>query len=359
MTNDEIRMTNEKIKKESSPANAKATPLSIFDGEGGGKLLCQRGVRWRFSILGLFVICNLVLGISLQGCSAKSEKPLETAKVARGNISAELPASGIVIPRNRLEIKPPVAGRVEDVLVQEGQQITKGQILAWMSSSDRAALLDAARAKGPDEMKYWQDVYKPAPIIAPLDGFVIKRNMEPGQFFGVSEVVLVMADRLIVQAQIDETDISRIKLGQAAAIQLDSFPDHSIPGAVEQIAYESVTINNVNVYNVNVLPKNVPSFFRSGMSATINFMMEQRTDVPYLPISAIKKKGGRTYCFVKKDEKIIPIQIQTGLENNDKIEIISGISLGDDVVIPNNKIAQELLDTNRFRQPFNFLGRKK
>ncbi len=148
-----------------------------------------------FGILGLFVICILVLGIYLQGCAAKKEKPLETVKVTRGNMVANIPSTGIVTPRNRLEIKPPVSGRVEEVMVEEGDRVKKGQILAWISSSDRAALLDAARAKGAEELKYWEDVYKPAPIIAPIDGFIILRNVEPGQAFTVNDAVLVMADK--------------------------------------------------------------------------------------------------------------------------------------------------------------------
>jgi macrolide-specific efflux system membrane fusion protein len=53
------------------------------------------------------------------------------------------------LPQNRLEIKPPIAGRAEEVLVNEGELVKAGQIIAWMSSTDRAALLDAARAQGP------------------------------------------------------------------------------------------------------------------------------------------------------------------------------------------------------------------
>ncbi|MBI5399609.1 HlyD family efflux transporter periplasmic adaptor subunit, partial [Candidatus Saganbacteria bacterium] len=185
---------------------------------------------------------------------------------------------------------------------------------------------------------------------------IIKRNIEPGQFVNLNDAVMVMADHLIVQAQIDETDISRIKLNQAAAIQLDAFPNKTIPGAVEQIAYESVTINNVNVYNVNVLPKKVPSFFRSGMSATINFTMEEKKDALWLPSAVVKKMGPRAYCFVKKEGKLVPLQVKIGLEENDRLEIVSGLNEGDGVVIPTAKLAQDLLSTGGPRQPFNFLG---
>lgn len=304
-------------------------------------------------------VCVVLFCVFLvSGCSQKAEKPLEKAKVVRGDIMAQLPTTGGVVPRNRLEIKPPVPGRVEDVLVTEGQHVKKGQVLAWMSSSERAALLDAAREQGKTEVKYWQDVYKPAPIVAPLDGFIIKRIAQPGQNFSLGDVVLVMADKLIVESQVDETDIGRIKVNQKAAIVLDAYPDTTIPGFVEQIAFESLTVNNVTVYVVNVLPLSIPSFFRSGMSATINFMMNERRNVLILPLSAVKKKGKRSYAFIRNGE-VKSVQIQTGLENTTHVEIVSGLSEGDEVVIPTAKILQDTIEKSRTRQPINIFGKKK
>lgn len=290
-------------------------------------------------------------------CQKAKEKPPEKVQVTRGHILAELPTTGVVVPRNRLEIKPPVSGRVEQVLVEEGQHVAKGQVLAWMSSSERAAILDAARAKGPDEVKHWQDVYKPAPIMAPLAGFIVKRSMEPGQYFSLSDTVLVLADRLIVEAQVDETDIGQIKVGQKAAIVLDAYPDKKIPGTVEHIAYESDTINNVTIYKVNVLPKNVPAFFRSGMSATVNFLLKEKKDVLTLPLAAVKKKGGRSYVFIGQEEGYKSVQVQTGLENSSHLEIVSGLDEGTEVIIPTQKIVQQTLERSNIRTPFSFLRR--
>ncbi|HVN67946.1 MAG TPA: HlyD family efflux transporter periplasmic adaptor subunit [Candidatus Sulfotelmatobacter sp.] len=302
------------------------------------------------------LLCVIAIAL-LTSCAPSKEKPLQTVKVTKGNILAQLPVTGAVVPRNRLGIKPPVAGRIEQVLVAEGQHVKKGEVLAWMSSSERAALLDAAREKGPDEVKYWEDVYKPAPIVAPLAGFIIVGTVQPGQFFSLSDDVLVMADRLIVQAQVDETDIGRVKLNQNATIKLDAYPDQAIPGIVEQIAYESQTINNVTVYMVNILPGSVPAFFRSGMSATINFEMDERQGVLTLPVTAVKKANGRSYVFTQQNGKIKAVQVQTGLENNDSLEVLSGVAEGDTVIIPTKKIADDALAQGGPRGgPFGFLG---
>lgn len=308
-------------------------------------------------ILKLSVILFCMIG--LVSCAPKNEKPLEIARVVRGNVLAELPTTGDVTPRNRLEIKPPVSGRIEQVLVEEGWHVRKGQVLAWMSSSERAALLDAAREQGTKEVKYWQDIYKPAPIVAPLTGFIIKKIAQPGQYFTVGDIALVMADRLIVEAQVDETDIGRINVGQKADIILDAYPDKTIEGYVEQIAFESDTINNVIIYRVKVLPFFVPRYFKSGMSAKVNFTMDERKNVLALPLSAVKKKGKRSYVFVKNNGDYKPLQVQTGLENNEIVEIVSGLSVGDEVVIPTAKMVQDTLNQDHPRPQMNFFGKKK
>lgn len=313
----------------------------------------------KFEIRKLF--CLLLLALVLSSCSGKQEEPLRTVKVTLGSIKAEIPSTGIVEPRNRLEIKPPIAGRVDEVLASEGQSVKKGQILAWMSSSDRAALLDAARAKGAAEVKKWEDVYKPTPIVAPLNGFIIQRAVEPGQTVTSNDPILVMADYLIVKAQVDETDIGNIRLGQSVNIELDAYPGQAIPGKVEHVAFESKTVNNVNIYEVDIAPGRVPQFFRAGMSATVNFVLEERDNILVIPLNAVKKIGNQSYVFVQpqKDKKPEAIQIKAGLENSLNVEVVSGLAEGDEVVIPTVKMVEQL--TSRFerrRGPVNPLQRR-
>src|SRR3989339_1787968 len=109
-----------------------------------------------------FGFCILIFGF-ITGCAGKKESSPEIVQVKLGRIESSIPSTGTVMPRNRLEIKPPVAGRIESVMVREGQNIKKGQILAWMSSQERVTLIDAARAGGEDELKRWEEMYKPTP----------------------------------------------------------------------------------------------------------------------------------------------------------------------------------------------------
>ena len=170
--------------------------------------------------------------------SSGRESRGRSVEVVLGPIEQSIDATGSVAPENRVEIKPPVGGRVENLLVDEGDKVKNGQVVAWISSTDRNAILDAARAQGPEAVKKWEDAYKPTAVFASLPGEVILRNVVVGQAVDGGTVLFAVADTLIVNAQVDESDIGRISVGQKARIRLDSYPDRSVDGRVFDILYE-------------------------------------------------------------------------------------------------------------------------
>ena len=269
-------------------------------------------------------------------------------EVTRGDIEIAILANGTVQPRNRLEIKLPLAGRVEQVLVQEGQIVGKGQILAWMSSSERAALLDAARARGPEEVKRWEEFYKAAPIVAPIHGTIIKRNVEPGQSFTSNDAVLVLSDRLIVEAQVDETDIAQVQPKQRARITLDAYPDESIPATVETIAYEAKTVSNVTTYTVDVLPEKIPAFMRSGMTVSVAFQVASREGVVRVPSRALQVRDGQAYVQVANGGNREERAVQPGLTDGKYTEIVEGLRAGEKVLLAQIKTEKRAGGTNPF-----------
>ena len=98
-------------------------------------------------------------------------------------------------------------------------------------------------------------------ILSPIDGEVIVATIQPGQTVTTTDDVVVLSDHLIVRAQVDETDIGKIQLGQKAFISLDAYPDRRIQATVEHIYYESSTVNNVTIYNVDLLPNGCSAVF--------------------------------------------------------------------------------------------------
>jgi len=277
-----------------------------------------------FIAAGAFFMMNKKQSVSEGGAVAE-------IKPFMGNIHSTIPTTGVVEPQNRLEIKPSINGRIEEILVREGDSVKKGDILAWMSSTERAALLDAALAQGEEAVKYWQDVYRASPLISPINGEVIVRAVEPGQTVTSADPVLVLSDRLIVSAQFDETDIGRVKKGQVTIITLDAYPEIKIIGLVDHIAYESQLINNVTIYDVDIAPEKVPPFFRSGMSVNVEVIENQRENVLLIPVEAVRKDEKRAYVLIKKlnESDSEERDIKVGLSDETNIEVVTGLTVED------------------------------
>ncbi len=288
----------------------------------------------------LIILLPLALIIIIAVIQSNSNEPeneiLKKIKPLISTIRTSISSTGTVQPQNRLEIMPPINGRIDRILVREGNRVKAGTILAWMSSNERAALIDSARTQSKSTLEYWQKAYKPIPLIAPISGMIIVRSVEPGQTVSSTSPVLVLSDRLIVKAEIDETDIGKIKIGQKTIISLDAYPDVEANGRVNHISYESKVINNVTIYEVDILPEKVPAVFRSGMSANIEIIQEEKKGIPALPAKAVETDiDGISFVAVKdkKSGKIIRKTIETGISNETLIEIVSGIKMDDTVIL--------------------------
>ncbi|AHI06694.1 macrolide-specific efflux protein [Bdellovibrio bacteriovorus W] len=295
------------------------------------------------------ILVLLLIGFGYWLYPKKEKLEYREVIVSQQDIDLRILTTGKVSPENRVEIKPPVAGRIEEVLVKEGQAVRKGQVLAWMSSSERAALIDAARARGPDEQKIWEDLYKATPIMAPISGVIILRNVESGQSFTTADAVLVISDRLTVEAVFDETDLASIHAGQSAEVRLDAYANEVIQAKITRISYEAKTTNNVTTYTAYVLPENPPDFMRSGMTANVSVLVESKKDVVAVPNSFIKNIKGKSVVTVKaQDGALETRELQLGLSDGRVTEVVNGLAAG--AILVEEKQKQD--DSSRGASPF-------
>ncbi|MFH1800484.1 MAG: efflux RND transporter periplasmic adaptor subunit [Candidatus Omnitrophota bacterium] len=303
----------------------------------------SRVVKFGLIVAGIFLLMRM-----LSSCSPAKDslQIVRTVKVSRGDLSVTVTATGMVKPYNRVEIKAPIPGRIEEVLVREGEEVKQGQTLAWMSSVERAALLDAARAQGEAAVKRWQEAYKAAPLLAPLDGMVIVRSVEPGQTVTTIDPVVVLSDRLIVEALVDETDLALISLGQKTTIRLDAYPKEVFEGKVDHVTFESKLENNVNVYAIDILPEKVPESFRSGMTANVTFIVKEQKNVLLVPSEAIMewpkdllKPKDAVFAIYEKvfGGKLKPVPVRIGESDGRMTEITEGLKEGTEIAIVRKK----------------------
>jgi macrolide-specific efflux system membrane fusion protein len=227
--------------------------------------------------------------------------------------------------------------------------VAKGAVLAWVSTTERAALLDSARAEGEAELAQWEQYYKPTPVYAPIRGMIILRNLEPGQSFNAGDTILVMSNRLTVKAQVDETSIAKVNVGQRAQVVLDAYPNEVLEAKVVHRGFDSRTVNNVTSYLVDVLPDRVPSHMLSGMTASVKFILSEIPDALQIPNEALGSESGKP-CLRKKasgPERCLPVK--TGPSDDKSTVILSGVEAGETLLVQDLKP----IDSNRKAMPSN------
>jgi len=297
-------------------------------------------VPWRHpaALAGIGFIVLLVAAAAFVSIREAKGKPivggrspdgkLEYLQVKRAPMRVTLREGALIQPEHRLNVTPPIAGRIDSIAVHNGDTVKQGQVLGWISSTNRAALMDAARAAGGKEIAFWNDVFKPAPLVAPLDGRIISTAVVPGQVVQAAGTVFTMSDHLIVQSNVDETDLKDVWLGQDVEITFDSFPDLTLKGTVHEIAYDATIVNNVTTYLVNIYLNETPAIIRSGVSANVYLIVSDRDGILQVPTDALTPDN-EVLVVPGKGETPVLRRIEVGETSGRFTEVLSGLDEGD------------------------------
>lgn len=180
-------------------------------------------------------------------------------------------------------------------------------------------------------------------IFAPITGVIIEKLVEQGQIIasGISNVsggtaLATIADmsRLFIIADVDETDIGAVKLGQSVTITADAFPDTKFQGKVKRIAPQGKVENSITIFKVKIEAlgegKNI---LKPMMSSNIEIVTASVKDTLYFSRGAVRKEGDGFYAVILEDgfPKKIPIEI--GIENPIHTQVLSGLEAGQKVIL--------------------------
>ncbi len=179
---------------------------------------------------------------------------------------------------------------------------------------------------------------------APVNGTVTVLNYQRGEVIGSAVAKsfgrLLSAD-MILEAKIPESDIASVKLNQTATTTFDALgSDEKFDASVVEIDPESTVIQDVVYYKVKLRLANIDKRLKPGMSGDIDIHIAERKGVLLLPTRAVKQDGNTRYVEVKSSDGKTAVrkEVKVGLEGSDgQIEIISGISEGDQVITETKK----------------------
>ena len=353
-------------------------------------------MKWK-----IFIVVALIAGAAFgykyyneTVVEPKNVKTYETTKVMRTDLTRTVSATGTVQPRDSVEVSGKVTARIKEILVEENDHVTEGQVVAILDGKDFEAKLDQANftltnarqklertdrlykigAKSLEELQDAQYEYDRAKsavelaeddvnqtvITAPMDGVVVGEPKTPGtmavQGNANPTVIMRIADlsEKLVKAKVDETDIGAVKIGERATFTVDAYPEKIFDAYVTKISQtdtanswdtnsttssSSNSNNAVIYYYVTFAAPDNENLLLPAMTARLDIIVGQVRDALCVPISALKTDAQGSYVErITKDPKGVDVAekvyVTVGLYGEEFVEVTGGnLNAGDDVSI--------------------------
>ncbi len=216
--------------------------------------------------------------------------------------------------------------QVLDYMLQ-ARQLSGGQLPAKQEIVTAEANLKRAQAQAQviigniaqaeGQLKLDQTNLLKSSIRTPITGIVLDRKIETGQTVAASlqtPIMFTVAENLIemeLHVDVDEADVGKIKLEQAATFSVDAYPDKTFPAKISEIRYAPQTVGGVVTYQTVLLVNNADLFLRPGMTATADMTVSHVDDVLFVPNAALRFSPAENGANTKKEksfvEKLLPI----------------------------------------------------
>lgn len=183
-------------------------------------------------------------------------------------------------------------------------------------------------------------------VTSPIDGVVLSRDVQMGDAVSsilvlgsTATLVMTLGDthEVYVKGKVDESDIAKVYMGQAARIKVQSFSNKTFAGRVTKIAPLGVEKDNVTTFEVQISIDNATGELKANMTANAEIVLEEHKDVLTIPEQAVLyDKDRKASVWVpdahgKDGHRVVGVKL--GLSNGSRIEVLSGLRSGDHVVL--------------------------
>lgn len=290
-----------------------------------------------------------------------------------------------------IAVKTETGGLIESLDAALGQYVKKGDILANITNDDLFIELETKNLNIEDmesQLEYATAKLYQYKIYSTISGVLSISDVKKGDGVKSGQTVFKVSnyDLMEFQIPVDELDIAKIQTNQAVNVTVDALPETSakpLKGIVAKIAQEGTPSNGVTTYPVTVQLTESNSSLKVGMNANGEIIVNEKTNALYVPIEAVQKIGNTNVVFVKSDEAgtkeeaqpgaqsnrqnrtnqqasagqqasdnssqtrtgnrlqsggyyagAVPKTVEVGINNDEYIEIISGLKEGDIVILP-------------------------
>jgi len=317
--------------------------------------------------------CVLLLSACQQGNDAENSEeeetppiPVETSTPVRGDVLAVYSGTAPIEAFAEADVIAKVEGEIREVLVEEGDEVTSGQVIARLDGDRLRLELNESRArlrkmqrdfernkdlreKGLlsegdfERLQYDLEALQASfnlasleldytRIRAPIDGVVSERYIKLGNTIRIGDPIYRVTglDPLVAYLHIPEREYRQISAGQSVAIDIDALAGQRIAAAVTRVS--PIVDAATGTFKITIEIRDNERRIKPGMFGRISIVYDRHEDVLQVPRSAIVEELGSESLFVVEDGKAIRKSITTGYGENGMVEIVEGIAETDHVI---------------------------
>ncbi len=336
------------------------------------------------------IICIIALSVLTFGATSfklqksnPSNKDVTEFTIAAesGSLPGLITASGELKANKSVNVSPKRQGILDEIFVEEGDQVKKGDLIAKMDFGDLEFRIDELRANyetqkasylrrkilftegaiSAEDFEEYKNQFLRSEakfkqieieenelnIRAPFKGVITNRYAVPGSFVtpttsasssreggATSSSIVELSQGLEIVAKVPESDIGRIETGQQATIRVDAFPDRRFKAVVSKISPSAIKNNNVTSFEVTLLLSKRPENLRLGMTSDITFRTGATKISTLIPTVAIVTEEGKAGVLIIGDNNQPTFKkVELGTSSGSKTAIISGLQPGEKVFI--------------------------
>ncbi|HLY60196.1 MAG TPA: efflux RND transporter periplasmic adaptor subunit [Terriglobia bacterium] len=262
----------------------------------------------------------------------------------------DLPYLKATVERNR---KGAADGLIAASVVDDGEKAYQLALNKQLSAQRNVAVSKAEVAKAKAQAAQFEAALSSAEqdlrnstIVSPMDGLVLSRDVEVGSAVSSilvlgSQATLIMTlgdvSSVYVLGKVDQADIGKVYLGQAARIVVESFKDKKFQGKVTKISPMGVEKENVTTFEVRVSIQNPGGELKANMSANAEIILEEKHNVLLVPEAAVVYDKDRATSLETPDPKEKTgrrkLSVKLGISNGVKTELLGGMKEGEKVIL--------------------------
>ena len=282
------------------------------------------------------IVKNVTINVENPG--AISEEQIATAEVGTSGSTQ----SGKFKYNENRSVNAEVSGEVVAIVNDEGSEVSSGSTIIRLESDNVTNSVQSASDSVKDAQLSLENQYETLEdytIKSPIKGTVIEKKKKAGDTIDSNAELCTIYDLsyLKMTMNIDELDISKVKVGQEVTVTADAVQGQTFKGKVTKINMAGTTTNGVTTYPVEVQIEDTEGLL-PGMNVSTEIIVNQVEDVVAIPVGAVVRgdkvlvKTGNT----STDDPTVPagyeyVSVETGVSNDQYVEIKSGINEGDEI----------------------------